>query len=185
MPKQFVSSSEAEKWFLKSLEERDFIINEVRPIRIRSGRGKIITQKLAITNTGDAFEIAFWSKLYQLVRTEDLRENFARERDKKLKNVLKTFGHGTVDVLGIQMSVILELMEMENEGFVTHLVFLIKDGRVFWCRVADFYNFVTRYDSYLIHAPTYGGEFCIVPIGWLYLWDQPLSAPGCIGGDLL
>ncbi len=180
MLKAFESSGIAEQWFLKSLENRNYNVKEIRDIKIHSGRGRVITQKLAITTTGDAFEIAFWSKLYQLIPTEELREDFAKVRDVKLKSVLNKFGCGNIDVLGLQMAAVLDLMELEKDGLFVHLVFLIKDGRVFWCRVRSFYNFVMRYDSFLIHAPTYGGEFCLVPIEWLLKWDDPIIAPGSI-----
>jgi len=176
MREPFLNSKDAEKWFLESLRIRGYEIKEIRDLRIRSGGGKIITQKLAVTTSSEVFQIAFWSKLYQLIDTADLREDFAKERDIKLKSVLRSFGYGNIDVLGIQMSAILQLIGLETEGLFAHLVFLVKDGRTFWCKARDFYNFVTRYDSFLIHAPTYGGEFCIVPIGWLLKWDDPIIA---------
>lgn len=181
----FESSGTAERWFLRSLEERDYTIKEIRDVKIQSGRGRVITQKLAITTTGDAFEIAFWSQLYQLIPTEQLREDFAKVRDVKLKSVLRVFGCGNIDVLGLQMSAVLDLLELERDGIFVHLVFLIKDGRVFWCRVRSFYDFVMRYDSFLIHAPTYGGEFCLVPIEWLLKWDNPVIAPGSLAKESL
>jgi len=172
MNKPFESSREGEQWFIHSLTEKGYEITQIKDVRILSGRGRVITQKLVEVNSGEAFQVAFWTKLCRLIDTDDLRMDFAKERDKKLKIVLRTFGFGDEDVLGLQMSAVLNLIELETKGTFAHLVFLIKDGRCLWCRAREFYEFVLRYDSFLEQAPTYGGEFCIVPVKWLKDWNN-------------
>lgn len=175
--KMFESSREAETWFLHKLSEKRFKVNEVVAVKIRSGRGRVIKQKRAICDSGDLFQIAFWTKLYQLVKTEDLREDYAKERDLRIKSVLNLFGFGDLNVLGLQMEAVLELLETIEKGFTPHLIFLIKDGRCLWCTAIEFYNFIIRYESFLLYSHTYGGEFCLVPVNWLKSWNaDPLSA---------
>jgi hypothetical protein len=158
--------------FKKSLLEKEYVIKKISEFSFHSGRSQKVYQTRIEVLSGDVFQIVYWKQLYQLMDTDVLSSDYAKDRDKKLKSVLKTFGFGNADVLGTQMDSVLDLLSLEIEGKSPFLIFLIKDGRCLWCGAREFYEFVMRYSSMLENGKAYGGEFCFVPVRWLKDWNH-------------
>lgn len=168
------NASEALNHFKESLLARGMVIAEVR--KTPTGDGFFHPQ--IITTTGELYHLKFTKRPYK-PKDSDRVSAGARELDEKLKHSIRIFGAGDDTLVGVNDEVILRLIEASIDMASVYFVTVIGDGRVLWRSAVDFYNFVMRYDTFFKFARQNVPQ-AMVPTGWLYKWDIPISSVGTI-----
>lgn len=168
------NASEALEYFKAGMTARHMEVAEVR--RVPTGDGFFHPQVLA--KTGELYHMKFTKEPYRPKDTSRVSAG-ARELDEKLKHSIRAFGHGDDTLVGVNDSVILNLLEHLESYAGSYFVTVVGDGRILWRRAQEFYDFVMRHDTFIKFARQNAPQ-AMVPTGWLMKWQRPLVAAGTV-----
>lgn len=165
-------SSEATQRFLLALQQRG--IQYSSPQKVSTGDPGFYHQRI-LTNSGELYHLKFTKSPYKPKPTEKVSE-FAKELDEKLKHSIRVFGRGEETLIGINENIVLDLVELTTQGHLAYFVTVVGDGRILWCEIERFYNFVMRYDTFFKFARANVPQ-AMVPTGWLLPWGELIVRP--------
>ena len=168
------NASEALEYFKAGIVERHMAVSEVR--RVPTGDGFYHPQ--IITETKELYHLKFTKEPYRPKETARVSAG-ARELDEKLKHAIYHFGNGEDTLIGVNDSVILNILESQCQFSGSYFVTVVGDGRILWRRAQEFYDFVLRHDTFIKFARQNAPQ-AMVPTGWLTKWQKPLSAVGIL-----
>lgn len=171
------NASEALECFKTGIVARHMESAEVR--RVPTGDGFFHPQ--IITKSGELYHLKFTKKPYRPKETTRVSAG-ARELDEKLKHAIMAFGNGDETLVGVNDSVILNLLGNLHSYSGSYFVTVVGDGRILWRRVQEFYDFVMRHDTFIKFARQNVPQ-AMVPTGWLTKWQQPLAAAGIVSTE--
>ena len=168
------NASEALEYFKAGIVARHNEVAEVR--RTPTGDGFFHPQ--IVTKTSELYHLKYTRKPYRPKETARVSAG-ARELDEKLKHSIRVFGSGDETLVGVNDSVILNLLDNLQSYSGSYFVTVVGDGRILWRRVQEFYDFVMRHDTFIKFARQNVPQ-AMVPTGWLTKWQKPLAAAGAI-----
>ena len=163
----------------EKIEERGLSISKVENL---SSQGKYGNARI-YTTTGEIYHLKFTKTGYKPKDSSQVSEA-AKELDEKLKFAIRQFGNGDETINGIDIDLLLILLDEASNGKACYFTTIIGDGTTLWCSAEEFYNFVMRYDTFF-KFPRSNVPVCEVPMGWLLKWDSPIVAyPKLSEGEL-
>lgn len=162
--------NEAKAELTRLIQTRGGSIEKTEDLTLRKRYGNF----RFFTKEGEVFHLKFSKQLFQP------RENVvggAADLDNKLKFATKHFGNGDNSLNGIDEDLLVELLELEANGYQTYFVTVMSDGRVLWRTGREAYEFVQRYDTIAHYPRSYSQPICYIPTGWLVNRSNIISNP--------
>jgi len=176
-PKNVDNLNDAILVLKQKLELREL---EVTHMENLSSQGKYGNARI-YTSTDEIFHLKYTKKGY-IPKDSTQVSAAAKELDEKLKFAINLFGFGDKSINGIDIDLLLFLLEEIDNGKACYFITILSNGTTLWCAVDDFYNFVMRYDTFF-KFPRSNVPVCEVPMGWLRKWEEPLIGLASICKD--
>ncbi len=177
---QFESCTDAVSGFCADLVKRGFVIAQQLKVKANLGRGRYLYEDRIITTTKEIYHIKCRPKGRWIPKDSSQVSSFGKELDERYKHLIRTFGNGDPSISGISEDRILDLLEMEAEGYKPYLVTIFpRTGEVLWCHVSEAYDMVMRYGTLpqFSFQGVEGMTFCSIPTGWMKKWGEVIVAP--------
>src|SRR5690606_19014050 len=95
---------------------------------------------------------------------------FGKELDERYKYMIRVFGNGDPSISGLNEDTMLDLLELEQQGYTPYLVTIFpQTGEVLWCHAYEAYNMIMRHGSLPQHSfqGMEGSTYCSIPTGWM------------------
>ena len=171
---QITNSKEALDLVKHLLSERNMIINDINSVVVDYFDSRPIYHNRIITDDG-LYHIKF-QKTEQIPRPTSVMSG-AIESDERLKYVIEKFGYGNPSNIGINLSVIQDLIEIEeSEHETTYFINVLGNGKVYWRRCKEMYEFAMAHGTIIYNSKTYKTSILQIPTGWLIPWNEPIKA---------
>jgi len=181
--KTFDSSDDAVNDFIAQLRSRGLVIAEKRKRKAHSGQGKFINMDEVVTTTREVYLIKCRLQGRWIPKDSSKVSEFGKELDERFKFIVRTFGNGDPSISGLNEDTILDLVDLETQGYTCYLVTIFpKSGEIFWCHAFEAYDLVMRYGALPQHSfqGLSGQTFCSIPTGWMKKWDEVIVAPPAV-----
>lgn len=171
----FASPSDAEDWFEDALRMRGAKSIQRDTIKEVVKGGRFAYPKLYTCDATEAYLLIFWrSRDDQIKRTAQV-SNKGSALDERLKFASNTFGEGLVQTTQVKETTLLKLLEIAESGIESYLVTAYSNGDVFFANARAFYQFATRYGTYLQFSRDPNMMQSLpyrVPTSWMTPWTQ-------------
>jgi len=156
------------------LSERSIIIEDINSVIVDYFNSRPVYHN-RIKTTGGLYHIKF-QKTEQIPRPTSVMSG-AIDSDERLKYVIEKFGAGNPSNIGINLSVIQDLIEIEeNQHETTYFINVLGNGIVFWRRCREMYEFAMAHGTIIYDSKTYKTSILQIPTGWLIPWNEPIKA---------
>lgn len=172
--------ADAERAFQASLAERKILVKRLES-RVKPGNSRIFTDSY------EAFHLKFTRKPFT---PDSDKQGAARELHLKLHFAMSTFEFRSSSLLldserntmvGIDEDLIFRLLSLSEEGYRTYVVTMLQRGLILWLDAIEFYEFCTRYDTYMKY-PRQTDPVLYVPTGYFLTWAETKAAPPVVKG---
>lgn len=183
---KFSNLKEADIQIIKSLKDRGFDVAKHESIIVDRTKYGTPIMHSRIFGENSVYHIKFQKSEH--IPLEDNQVRTAHAENDRLKHAIRTFGHGNNTDIGVNESILFQLLEFEEkQGISAYIVnavgssvFYNNESVLYWCRARDFYELAIGWGTIIYNSSAYGGTVVLVPSGWMKLWNEPISAPGKI-----
>lgn len=179
----FSNLSESVKQIEQSLTQRGIEIIKTEQIVVDHARdGHPILHARLWTQHG-VYQIKYQKTEHIPLADHEIRT--AHIENERLKYAIRFLGSGNETDIGVNESVLFELLNIEEEkltgAFLLNAVGASRvyqgSSIVYWCRAKEFYEFAVRWGTVIYNSVSYGGTVFLVPTGWMRKWVDILTAP--------
>jgi len=177
--RKFDSCQEAVDFLCKELVQRGMLIDKRLKIKAYAGSGRYVFEDRILTKSREVYHIKCRPRGRWIPKDSSKVTNFGKELDDRYKYLIRIFGKGDLSISGVNEDTILDLLEMESQGYTPYLVTIFpQTGEILWCHAYEAYDMVMRYGT-LPQQSFQGMEgmtFCSIPTGWMKKWEGLESA---------
>ena len=182
----YSNCQDAVQAFCSELTRRGLVIAKREKVKANLGRGRFLYEDRIITATKEVYHIKCRPRGRWIPKDSSQISEVGRELDERYKYLIRVFGNGDPSISGFSEDRILDLLEMENQGYTTYLVTLFpKTGEVLWCHAYEAYDMVMRYGTLpqLSFQGIEGMTFCSIPTGWMKKWQEVVFEPPSVASE--
>lgn len=181
----FKNQKEAEIELSKSIEGRGLKISKRESIVVDHNKYGSPISHTRIFCDRSVYHLKFQRSEH--IPLEDNQVRTAHVENDRLKHAIRTFGHGNKTDIGINESVLFQLLEYEDIYGITAFIInavgssnIYNNSILYWCRARDFYEIAIGWGTVIYNSSAYGGTVFLVPSGWMKIWKDPIIAPAQI-----
>lgn len=180
----FDNCQEAVDFFCNELVQREMTIDKRLKIKAYAGGGHYVFEDRIVTKSREVYHIKCRPKGRWIPKDSSRVSDFGKELDERYKFLIRTFGNGDLSISGVNEDTIIDLLEMESQGYTPYLVTIFpQTGEILWCHAYEAYDMVMRYGT-LPQQSLKGMEgmtFCSIPTGWMKKWTGVIVAFPVLG----
>ena len=176
----FANCSEAVDYFCRELIHRGMEIDGRLKIKAYAGNGRYVFEDRIVTKSREVYHIKCRPRGRWFPKDSSRVSDFGKELDERYKFLIRTFGNEDRSISGVNEDTILDLLEMESQGYTPYLVTIFpRTGEILWCHAYEAYDMVMRYGT--LPQTSFQGmsgmTFCSIPTGWMKSWRGVTVAP--------
>jgi hypothetical protein len=180
----FSNIKEAEIQLCKSIKERGFDITKNESIEVDRNKYGSPILHTRIFSERSLYHLKFQRSEH--LPLEDNQVRTAHAENDRLKHAIRSFGRGNKTDIGINESILFQLLDYEEKmGITSYIINAVgssivynNESVLYWCRAKDFYEIAIAWGTIIYNSSAYGGTVFLVPSGWMKTWNEPISAPG-------
>jgi len=175
---QYTNCSDAVAGFIHELEERGLNVVRKEKVKAYAGSGRYVNEDRIFTRTDEVYHIKCRPRGRWIPKDSSRISSLGKELDARYKFLIRVFGSGDPSLSGLNEDTMLDLLELESQGYKPFLVTIFpQTGEFLWCHAFEAYNMIMRYGTLpqLSFQGMQGMTLCSIATGWMKHWSKPIA----------
>jgi hypothetical protein len=165
--------------FIEKLNQRGITVSDRKKVPVYD-RGRTIYEDRVFTMTKEVYHIKCRPKGRWYPKNSDEMSELGKELDERYKFLIRVFGNGDGSLSGLNEDTMIDLLELEAQGYTPYLVTVFpKTGEILWCHAYQAYDMIMRYGTLpqISFQGMSGMTLSSIPTGWMKKWEDVIVAP--------